>query len=415
MKELKEKRAGLIGQMKDLNDKLTAEKRGFTAEERVAWDKMADDLSTLESDIERLQRADDILKSRASSLETMTVTGKMSKDEARAKVNKTFQQILLAQGLGIGQMPDVRCMNDESINPFPEYRTNAQSTTDGKGGYLIPEGFSNQLEVAKLAWGGMLAVARIINTASGNDIPWPATNDTGNVAYQVDEAANLETSAADVTFTKPITLKAWKWSSGLVRVSREIIEDSYFNMETLLADLFGLRMGRGLNAAYTTGVGTTTISGVVTGATDASVSSVSASAITYNNLLDLMAAVDPAYHPNARFMFNAATLTYIRKIIDGNSRPLWEPNIQVGAPQSILGYPYTINQDVASIGASAKSVLFGDFSNYIIRKVAGDRLVVLRERFADTDQIGMVLLTRTDGQVLDAGTHPIKYMAHGST
>jgi len=186
-------------------------------------------------------------------------------------------------------------------------------------------------------------------------------------------------------------------------------------METLLADLFGLRMGRGLNAAYTTGVGTTTISGVVTGATDASVSSVSASAITYNNLLDLMAAVDPAYHPNARFMFNAATLTYIRKIIDGNSRPLWEPNIQVGAPQSILGYPYTINQDVASIGASAKSVLFGDFSNYIIRKVAGDRLVVLRERFADTDQIGMVLLTRTDGQVLDAGTHPIKYMAHGST
>lgn len=413
MKELKEKRALLIGQMKELNDKLKAEKRGFTAEERTSWDKMSEDLTVLEGDLERAERAEAIFTRKAADTETAE-GAKMSKEEARETVNKTFRQLLLKQGLGIGEMPDMRCMTDEKFNPYREYRTNAQSTTDAKGGFLIPEGFSNELAIAMKAWGGMLGVARIIRTATGNDIPWPATNDTSNVAYQINEATSLETSATDVTFSKALTLKAWKWTSGLVRVSREIIEDSYFDMETLLKDLFAIRMGRGLNAAYTTGAGTTTIQGVVTGATASGVTADDVS-LSYANLLDLIGSVDPAYQGNARFMFNFSTLTALRKLVDGVNRPLWEPNVQAGAVSTLLGMPYTINQDMASIGAGNKSVLFGDFSNYLIREVAQDRLVVLRERFADTDEIGIVLLSRRDGQLLDAGMHPIKSLVHAAT
>jgi HK97 family phage major capsid protein len=174
-------------------------------------------------------------------------------------------------------------------------------------------------------------------------------------------------------------------------------------------------MGRGLNAAYTTGAGTTTIQGVVTGATNASVASVDDVTISYANMLNLMGSVDPAYQANARFMFNFSTLTALRGLLDTTNRPLWEPNVQAGAVPTFLGMPYTINQDMASIGASAKSVLYGDFSNYLIREVAQDRLVILRERFADTDEIGIVLLTRRDGQLLDAGMHPIKYLVHAAS
>jgi len=255
----------------------------------------------------------------------------------------------------------------------------------------------------------------VIYTDSGNDIPWPSANDTSNVAYQVDEAADLNTSATDVTFAQAITLKAWKWSSGLVKINEELLEDSYFNMEQILADLFAIRMGRGLNAAYTTGAGTTTISGVVTGATNASLSSVGATAITYNNLVDLLHSVDPAYRRNGRFMFNDLTLAYLKKIVDSDSKPIWQPTITQNAPDTILGYPYTINQDVASIGASAKSMLFGDFRNYIIRRVREDRFKILLERYAELDQVAVVLLRRTDGQVLDAGMHPIKYMVHAAS
>lgn len=405
MKNLIEQKAALIGQMKDLNDKLKAENRGFTAEERATWDRMNADLTTLEGDVERAKRAEDIFKASVNAVDSVVEGAKMSKEEARARVNDEFRKLILYKGLGIGEKPDMK---------FLESRTNAQSVTDAKGGFLIPEGFSNELAVAEKAWGAMLNVSRIINTASGNDIPWPATNDTSNVGYQINEATSLETSATDVTFSKALTLKAYKWTSGIVRISREIMEDSYFNMETLLADLFGTRLGRGLNAAYTTGAGTTTIAGVVTGATNSSVSA-TATALTYANILNLQHSIDPAYRNNARFMFNDTTLAAIRTLVDQNDRPLWEPNLQVGAPSMILGSPFTINPDMASIGAGNKSVLFGDFSNYLIRKVAGDRLIVLRERFADTDEIGLGLITRTDGQLLDAGMHPIKYLVHAAS
>jgi HK97 family phage major capsid protein len=416
VKELNERRAATALKVKELRDKLEAEKRGMTAEERTDFDKYSNEIALIDEDIVREKRAEDILKYQAEQhADDHKVIGGKTREEVRERVNNTFRELILFRAFGIGKMPDLRILSDPNENPFRELRTNAQSTTDNKGGYTIPEGFSNELAIAEKAWGGMEGVSRVINTDKGNDIPWPSTNDTSNVAYQVDEASDLNTSAVDVTFAKALTLKAYKWSSGLVKISQEILEDSYFNMESILADLFGIRMGRGLNAAYTTGAGTTTISGVVTGATNSAISSVGATAITYNNLVDLLHSVDPAYRMNGRFMFNDATLAYLKKIIDGDSRPLWQPAITQGAPDTILGYPYTINQDIASIGASAKSMLFGDFKNYLIRKVRGDRFKILLERYAEYDQVAMVLLRRTDGQLLDAGMHPIKYLVHAAS
>jgi HK97 family phage major capsid protein len=415
VKELNEKRAATALKVKELRDKLETEKRGMTAEERTDFDKYSAEITLIDEDIVREKRAEDILKAQAEQhADDRRVIGGKTKEEIREKVNLAFRDLILFRAFGVGQMPDLRILTDPNENPFKELRTNAQSTTDNKGGYTIPEGFSNELAIAEKMWGGMEGVSRIIQTDSGNDIPWPATNDTSNVAYQVDEAADLNTSAVDVTFAKALTLKAYKWSSGLVRISQEILEDSYFNMESILADLFGIRMGRGLNTAYTTGAGTDTISGVVTGATNSGVSA-SGSAITYANLVNLLHSVDPAYRMNARFMFNDATLAYLKKLVDGDIRPLWQPAITQGAPDTILGYPYTINQDVASIGASAKSMLFGDFKNYLIRKVRGDRFKILLERYAEYDQVAMVLLRRTDGQLLDAGMHPIKYLVHAAS
>jgi HK97 family phage major capsid protein len=415
VKELNERRAATALKVKELRDKLEAEKRGMTAEERTDFDKYSNDITLIDEDIVREKRAEDILKAQAEQhKDDHVVVGGKTKEEVREQINQTFRQLIRFVAFERGTAPDLRILFDPQVNPFPELRTNAQSTTNNKGGYTIPQGFSNELAIAEKMWGGMEGVSRIIQTDSGNDIPWPSTNDTSNVAYQVSEANDLNTSAVDVTFAQPITLKAYKWSSGLVRISEEILEDSYFNMESILADLFGIRMGRGLNVAYTTGAGTTTISGVVTGATNSGVSA-SGSAITYANLVDLLHSVDPAYRMNARFMFNDATLAYLKKIVDGDSKPIWQPTITQNAPDTILGYPYTINQDVASIGVSAKSMLFGDFRNYLIRKVRGDRFKILLERYAELDQVAMVLLRRTDGQLLDAGMHPIKYLVHAAS
>jgi HK97 family phage major capsid protein len=235
LKHLREKRGSLAKQMKDLYDKAKAEERGLSADERTQWDKMSDDVSNYDADIKRFEDLEKVSGELGKTFERKADERQISRDEAKDRSGKAFRNFLLSR-IGLADFTDEN-KRDLFENPFKEFRTNAQSTTDAKGGYTIPEGFSNELAIAMKAWGGMTEVARILRTASGNDIPWPATNDTANVAYQVDEAASLETSASDATFSKAVTLKAYKWTSGLVRVSPEILTDSYFDFERILIDL----------------------------------------------------------------------------------------------------------------------------------------------------------------------------------
>jgi HK97 family phage major capsid protein len=63
-----------------------------------------------------------------------------------------------------------------------------------------------------------------------------------------------------------------------------------------------------------------------------------------------------------------------------------------------------------AMAPSAKAVAFGDFSKYFIRRITGARVLRLVEKYADYNQIGFVAFQRWDGALIDAGTHPIKYL-----
>ena len=116
-------------------------------------------------------------------------------------------------------------------------------------------------------------------------------------------------------------------------------------------------------------------------------------------------------------MLNDSTLKAIRKLVDnsggsGVGNYLWMAGLSAGVPDTILGKPYTINQDMASIGTGNKSVGFGDFSKYKIRDVKGITVLRLNERYADSHQVGFFAFMRADGRTLDAGTDPIKVLLH---
>ena len=379
--DLKEKRMNLVNQAKDITTR-----ENFGAEEKVQTDKILEEIEGIESRIKVLEKEEAL---EAASL----------KDEPKK----------------VDEMADFR-----HYLTTGEIRTAAvQTVTTTAGGYAIPEGFRADILNAMKAFGGMYAVSQIFKTPSGNDIQWPLIDDTSNSAYQVD----INTDPADdadnaaLTFSQQ-TMKAWKWTSGLIRVPIELIQDAALSevFATFVSNKLKERMWRGLNAAWTTGAGTTTIEGVAVGATSSGVT-MTASAITKDNFYDIEAALDPAYYRNARWMMNNSTLSALKKLSFGDSddRPLWQPSVRDGSPDTILGYPYTINQDVADIGASAKSILFGDFKNYVIREVADWRMIRLNERYAETDQVGFSLFARYDGFVADAGTHPILYTAHAAS
>jgi len=282
--------------------------------------------------------------------------------------------------------------------------------TNTAGGYTVPVELQNMLVRSMKAWGPMYDgnIVSELNTTSGNALPIPTTDDTGKTGVQGTEGTALtDDGSADAVFGQK-QLEAYDFNTKFVKFSWQLAQDSIFNMEALLADLLGERLGRLANSQLTTGTGTSAPNGIVTAAS-AGKTAASATAIASDEIIDLTHSVDPAYRtsPKVRFMFNDLTLAAIRKLKDGQGNYLWQMgNVKEGAPGTLLGYNYSINQAMANIATGNKTIIFGDLGKYWVRKVGSPVIGVLRERF--WPDLGIAGLIRFDGELLD--TAAVKYL-----
>jgi HK97 family phage major capsid protein len=286
---------------------------------------------------------------------------------------------------------------------------------DGGGHFTIPDEGMRALEVAMLRFGGMRQVATVIRTGTGAELPIPTVDDTGNSGALLAEAT--EHTELDVTFEQ-LVLNAFKYTSRRVMTSVEYLQDNAINATETIGRLLGERIGRITNTHFTTGDASAKPNGIVTAATSSSITTAGAATITYDNIIDLKHSVDPDYRVGARFMFNDTTLKILKKIKvaqfsgDTAGYPLWRPGFTTGEPDTIDGDPYTINQQVSS-GTGTKAILYGLLSKYIIRDVRDITLVRLDERYAELGQVAFFAFSRHDGDLLDAGTNPVKYLTMG--
>lgn len=307
---------------------------------------------------------------------------------------------------------------------------NAQSTSPGsQGGYLIPTGFSEKLAIAMRWFGGIDGVVGEFTTESGNPMPYPTVNDTTNYGRII--GTNVQLTETDFVFNQ-VTFNSYILSSDIVLVPISLVEDSFFDIDALCAKLLGTRLGRLLNNSCTVGSGTGGPTGIVTAAVAEgnvlTLSSGNTASIAYANLVALESAVDPSYryNPSTRWMFSDSMLKLAKLLVDGNNRPLWQPGLTasfengaavnlLASKPKILDAAYIINQDMAAPAANAYSLLYGDVSNYLLRKVGQPTVMRLVERYADYLQVGYTAFFRVDGQLVDAGTHPIAVMQQSAT
>jgi HK97 family phage major capsid protein len=335
---------------------------------------------------------------------------KSSRDQHKENYSKAFRNYIM-NGLESLE-PEERKILHTGFVDEKEVRDMSKGSNSA-GGYTVPEGFESKIDVAMKYYGGVMQLGAIIETLTGKDIPWPTANDTSNIGELLGENAAIGDSV-DSAFGE-IILKAYKFSSKKILVSPEFLEDNEVNLEAMLAEMIGERIGRVIDYYGTIGSNNSQPQGFVTGATNSGISSVAAAAITFENLIDLQHSVDIAYRKQGKWAFNDNTLKALRKLKDGENRYIWQPALTAEAPATILGNPYVIATNMADIGASAKSVVFGDFSKMKIRLVAGYRLRRLVELNAATDQIGFIGFKRGDIKVIDAGMHPLKYMVHAAS
>lgn len=410
LKTLLDKRANAWSQAQDIRTRAEADGYNLTTEEEETWQRALDDVEKLSKQIE-VEERHARLNAIAPAAESVAPTQRDDVDPEAGEYRQAFNAMLRR---GVGRLS----ADQQSVleRGFGEIDTRAlSSVTDAAGGYTVPDEFSNRLVETMKAYGGLLGIVDVLTTASGTDLLWPTNDDTANEGAILDE--NTQISEQDVAFGQG-KLKAYTYTSKLIRVPLQLLQDSAIDIEAFLARRIGERIGRAVAGHIATGAGTTQPVGVanatvgfgvgVTGATG------NTTTVTYDSLVDLEHSVDPAYRGSAQYAMNDLTLAAIRKLKDSQNRPLWVPSVAGGVPSTINGRPYTIDNKLPAPAANAKSILFGDFkTGYIARRVSGAQVLRLSERYADFLQVGFFGFARWDGVIQDAAA--VKAYKHSAT
>lgn len=306
-----------------------------------------------------------------------------------------------------------------SAADWAEIRNTMSTTTGSEGGYAVQTDVASRIMDALKAFGGVRSVATVLQTAMGNPMSFPTSDGTSETGEQV--AENTTATGADIVLGT-LPLNTYKYSSKIVAVPVELLQDSEVDIEAFVNARLATRLARATNTKFTTGTGSSQPNGVVTAAGSGKVGTTGQTlTVIFDDLVDLIHSVDPAYRqlPGCAFMMNDASLKVIRKLKDSQGRPIFLPGYDSLAgpmPDTLLGYPIVINQDVAVMAANAKSILFGNFSFYYVRDVVGS---VSMYRFTDSayaklGQVGFLQFMRSGGNLLDVGGC-LKYYANSAT
>lgn len=437
-KQLREKQARLATQMRALVDTARKADRGLNTEERTQWQNMVTEFDANEETIKADERVvtietrlgaipEDELAPAFAGAPAPTAPAALAtrrggiKDESPH--GKAFAKWLRG-GMAMLSAEEQGLMQTRAVSLDAMGIQNAQTITTTGGGYLIPQGFSDKLEEALKWYGGILNVVDVFDTDTGAPLPWPTDNDVNNKGRML--AINTQLTTTDLAFGQ-VMFNAYIGTSDIVLVPIALMQDSYFDMDTYVARKLGIRLGRLINNQCTVGTGGGVTANGIQPAVVAAGLTVqgavgSSTSIGYKDLVNLLHLVDPAYRerPGAGFMMHDTTLRALRQLVDTAGRPLWQPGITAGFgggfPALIIDKPYYINNDMPVMAASAYPILFGDLSLYKVRRVAGGVTIMrLVERYADYLQVGFLGFMRFDGQLLDAGTHPIGAWQNSAT
>jgi HK97 family phage major capsid protein len=405
--EMHDKRGQLVTEARSALDEIKAntdEARATELEQR--HDAIMGELDKLDANIAREQRVAKLEKEAAEAREQRRPDQGGEARGAEELKKPEYREAFVALARA-GFDPQAISAEERAIIKAGVAEFRAQTAgSNGAGGYTVPTELVASISETMKMHGPMYdeAICTVITTASGNPLDFPKVDDTGVAVVQHTEAgAMTDDGGSDATFTK-LTLNAFAYDTEWVQVSMELLQDSAVDVESFIAQLLGKRLGRRLNTELTIGDGTGDPNGIVTASTLGKTAA-SATAITGDEIIDLFHSVDPAYRasPKARFMLHDAVLAAVRKLKDGNGNYLWQMgDVRVGAPGTLLGQPYSVNQAMDSgIDASSKVMLFGDFGEYLVRKVGAPVIGVRREYY--WPNIGLAGVVRVDGDLLQTG------------
>jgi HK97 family phage major capsid protein len=390
IKALREQRAKLAQDYKAILDSHPITAGAFPAEKAEKCAQIEAEMSQKDDMIDRCERASKLdAEQKFNDLEAQAVEKHAPKNVYNSWLRNGWDGV--------------------SREDIASIRNTMSTTTGSEGGFTVPTTVASSIADALKMYGGMRAVSDVIRTSMGNDMNFPTSDGRSEVGELI--AQNTTATAADPIFGS-ITLATYKFSSKIIAVPFELLQDTVVDMEGFIRQRIVDRLGRITNQLFTTGTGTGQPRGVVTAASAGKVGTTGqTTTVIYDDIIDLVHSVDPAYRQapgKVGFMAADASVKVLRKIKDTAGRPIWTPSYDLGAtpgaPDSLVGYPIYINQDIPVMAANAKSILFGNYNYYKIRDVMDMTLF----RFTDSaytklGQVGFLAWMRAGGNFVDVG------------
>lgn len=374
--KLIETRANVWEQIKAHLDTAEAEGRADTVEADQTYVRMHNDMADLDA---RIAAAVDLEKRNADA------------DELRAKYAPKPEAPKAQDDADV-----LRRMVAGEVRGF-EFR-DLSKLSAGAGANTVPTSFLGQLQAHMIDVSAIRQTnVTVVTTDSGEALQVPKTTAHSSAAL-IAEAGSITES--DPAFGM-VTLDAFKYALA-IQVSSELEQDTGVDLAGYLAMQAGRALGNASGAHFVTGDGSSKPNGVVTASTLGVTGSASvAGAFTADDLIDLYYSVISAYRRQGTWLLSDAGIKAARKLKDADNQYLWVPGLVAGEPSTLLGRPVVTDPNVAAPALSAKSVVFGDMSAYMIRDVRGVRV----ERSADyafgNDLVTWRFILRTDGDLID--------------
>ena len=351
--EMREKRAKLWATMEGFLDTHRNDKGVLSTDDDITYTNMEKELSDLTNEIRRMERRDVTLQELSKPVnKPITEKPASAEKEKGGRASNAYKEDFALHLRGKAPLHNVLA-----------------TTPDVDGGFLVPEEFEHQIVTALDEENVIRKLAKVITTHNDRKIPIA----TGHSVAQW-TAENAAYTESNPTFGQK-QIDAFKLTD-LVRVSTELLQDSAFDLESYIAKEFARAFGIAEEQAFCVGTGTNQPTGIFTanGGT-VGVTAASATAITVDEIIALVYALKSPYRRNAKFLMNDATVSILRKLKDSNGAYLWQPSVQAGQPDRLLGYEIYTSPYAPTVAAGALAIAFGDFDNYWIGDRAGKTVI----------------------------------------
>ena len=415
IRTLMEKRAEALAQARALLDKADGENRSLNAEEQQTYDRYDAELDQLDEAIKREERLSARESEAARSLNgdrNPVAQRPIGGEERGEETDRREYRDGLVRYMAGGLVDP--CMKRDCYG-LREARdiggVNLSDSSGAAGGLLAPSQLETKLRESIAEASVMRRLCTVRTSASDVDIPYVSQHVTAS--FVAEGGAFTESNPA---FAK-LSFKAYK-AAALTKVTFEAMQDVFVDVGAWIRDEYAQAFADLEESKFINGTGTNMPTGILaaTGGAESGVTAASATAITADELFDLVHSVAPKYRQNRRcaFLMNDATFKLVRKLKTTAGDYLLQSGLRLGEPDTLLGYTVYTSSQMPAAAAGAKAIAFGDFKAYYILDRRGLYIQRLNELYAGTGQVGFLAYRRFDGKLTDTSAIKLLTMKAGS-